>query len=291
MKGIIIKGIGGFYYIKTDQGVVRTKGKGIFRKEGIIPCVGDRVEINIPKFGDGVIERILPRNNIIIRPPISNVDTIIVVFAGKDPIPNFEIIDKFLIMAEKKGIEAILCLNKRDLITEKEVSDFLRPYKNFYKTFAISVEENENIETLKSYINGKVVALAGPSGVGKSSIINRIIPDLGVNTSEISQKSKRGRHTTRHVEIFDMPEGGMIFDTPGFTSFDIEGISPFDLDKYYPEFREYIGKCKFDDCNHNKEPGCEIIKAVESGAISSRRYNSYLKIFKYLEEKNRRNYG
>ncbi len=291
MEGLIIKGIGGFYYVKTEMGVIQTRGRGKFRKSKITPHVGDQVEITILEDGDGVVDNILPRSNIFVRPPISNVDTMIIVFAAKNPEPNFEVINKFLVMAEAKGIEAMLCMNKSDLVSEDEARRIIEPYKNVYKTFVISALAGDDIENLRNEISDKVVALAGPSGVGKSSILNKLIPGIDVETSEISTKSKRGRHTTRHVELFELGNGGMIFDTPGFTSLEMQDIDADELDKYFPEFTSYLGQCKFDNCRHQNEPDCKVKEAVALGNIDNERYNSYIRILNELVEKNRRTYG
>ncbi len=288
MRGRIIKGIGGFYYVKTEQGVVQTRGRGLFRKTGITPMVGDEVEIIISKEdsdGDGMIQEILPRRNAFTRPPVANVDTVVIVFAAKKPKPMFEIIDKFLITAESNDAEPILCMNKCDLLKPEQLEEIRGRYEGLYPFFSVSAKTGEGLEELRQALAGRHTAFAGPSGVGKSSLINLIVPDADMETSSVSQKTRRGRHTTRHVEIFDYPLGGLIYDTPGFTSFDLSGVAPEDLDQYYPEMVPFIGQCRFDNCRHLKEPGCAVRDAVERGEISEDRYQSYVNGFEELQEK------
>lgn len=236
MKGLIVKGIGGFYYVKTADGIYQAKGRGIFKKEGITLAVGDNVELEVLPDGDGVINEILPRKNQFIRPPIANVDCFIVVFAAAKPKPNFSIIDKFLIMAEAGNMDAVLCINKCDLASDEELVRIQDIYEGIYPMFFVSAKTGEGIDSLDTYISGKRAAFAGPSGVGKSTITNLIVPQANMETGKISSKTSRGKHTTRHVEIFESREGGLVFDTPGFTSFDILEADEAALSDYYPEF-------------------------------------------------------
>ena len=276
MKGLIVKGIGGFYYVKTADGIYQAKGRGIFKKEGITLAVGDNVELEVLPDGDGVINEILPRKNQFIRPPIANVDCFIVVFAAAKPKPNFSIIDKFLIMAEAGNMDAVLCINKCDLASDEELVRIQGIYEGIYPMFFVSAKTGEGIDSLDTYISGKRAAFAGPSGVGKSTITNLIVPQANMETGKISSKTSRGKHTTRHVEIFESREGGLVFDTPGFTSFDILEADEAALSDYYPEFASYKGKCRFDNCRHLKEPDCRVREAAERGEISMARYESYL---------------
>ncbi|MEE0514063.1 MAG: ribosome small subunit-dependent GTPase A [Emergencia sp.] len=276
MKGLIVKGIGGFYYVKTADGIYQAKGRGIFKKEGITLAVGDNVELEVLPDGDGVINEILPRKNQFIRPPIANVDCFIVVFAAAKPKPNFSIIDKFLIMAEAGNMDAVLCINKCDLASDEELVRIQDIYEGIYPMFFVSAKTGEGIDSLDTYISGKRAAFAGPSGVGKSTITNLIVPQANMETGKISSKTSRGKHTTRHVEIFESREGGLVFDTPGFTSFDILEADEAALSDYYPEFASYKGKCRFDNCRHLKEPDCRVREAAERGEISMARYESYL---------------
>ena len=288
MKGLIIKGIGGFYYVLTEEGVYQAKGRGIFKKKGLTLAVGDNVDIEVLPDGDAVINAVDTRKNQFIRPPIVNVDTFIVVFAAKNPKPNYTIIDKFLIMAEQNNIEPVICINKCDLATEEELAETEAIYKGVYPVVFASGATGQGIDELKKYMAGKRVAFAGPSGVGKSTITNRIIPEANMETGEISSKTRRGKHTTRHVEIFQTEEGGMIFDTPGFTSFDILDTDEESLMDFYPEIERLKGQCRFDNCYHMKEPGCVVRQAADEGQIHSVRYESYVSNMNEL--KNRKKY-
>lgn len=288
MIGRIIKGIGGFYYVRTTDGIIQTRGRGIFRKDNITLTVGDIVDIEVLPDGDGVINELNPRKNCFIRPPISNVDCIVVTFAAKNPKPNFDLVDKFLIMAESKGVKPILCMNKADLISEKLAEKLLSPYTGIYDVVMVSAKVNYGIEDLKRVIGNKCTAFAGPSGVGKSTIINRLVPEAYAETSEVSNKTKRGRHTTRHVEMFEMDGGGFIYDTPGFTSFDLNEIDVNQLSKFYPELNlssKEDGGCRFDNCSHIHEPGCKVLERLNAGKINMKRYESYKKNYRELMER------
>ncbi len=277
MKGIIIKGIGGFYYVKTPpEGTVhQCKARGVFKKQGITPMVGDDVEIELSENSDAVITDIFPRRNHFIRPPISNVDCFCVIFSFKHPEPNRAVMDKFLVMAEASNTDVVLCMNKVDLAKAEEIQNIQNVYGSIYPIVYICGRTGEGIDILKDLIKGSKAALAGPSGVGKSTILNLLLPEAGAEIGEISKKTSRGKHTTRHVEIFDAGDRTFIFDTPGFTSFDVLDAEPEDLQHLYPEMANLIGKCRFDDCTHMEEPGCSVREAVERGAISESRYASY----------------
>ena len=288
MTGLITKGIGGFYYVLTEGRIIEAKGRGIFKKDGITLAVGDLVELTEIEEGKGVIDAILPRKNQFIRPPIVNVDTFIVVFAPTRPKPNFALIDKFLIMAEMNGIEPILCLNKCDLVSEEKVDEIRAIYDGVYPFLTVSCETGRGLDELQELIRGQKAALAGPSGVGKSTILNHLHPEANMETGSISEKTRRGKHTTRHVEIFQVEGGGMIFDTPGFTSFEILEAEEDNLAHFYPEMERLQGQCRYDDCRHCSEPGCAVREAVTDGRIHPFRYQSYLA---NLEEiRNRRKY-
>lgn len=277
MVGLIKKGIGGFYYVETEKGLIEAKGRGIFKKDGITLTVGDNVEISMidEEKNQGVIEEILPRKNCFIRPPIANVDVFAVIFAPQKPKPNFALIDKFLIMAEMNGAEAVICINKCDLAEEEEIAAIKAIYQPVYTIMEVSAKTGKGIPELKKLLSCKRAALAGASGVGKSTIINSMIPHANMETGSVSEKTKRGRHTTRHVEIFDAECGAKIFDTPGFTSFEILEAEEDELWKYYPEFLPYAGGCKYDNCRHLREPDCAVRKAVSQGKIHPMRYDSY----------------
>lgn len=277
MEGFIKKGIGGFYYVQTDQGLIEAKGRGILKKDGITLAVGDYVDIEILDETEkkGVIQSIHPRKNQFIRPPIVNVDVFVVVFAASRPKPNYALIDKFLVMAEMNNVEAVICINKCDAADKKELEDMKGIYENTYPVVCVSGKTGEGINVLEKMISGHHAALAGPSGVGKSTILNTMIPHANMETGEISQKTKRGKHTTRHVEIFDVEGGGRVFDTPGFTSFEILEADEDTLQEYYPEIEAYRSGCRYDNCRHMKEPGCAVREAVKDGKIHKLRYQSY----------------
>ena len=223
MTGQIMKGIGGFYYVQTEAGLIEAKGRGIFRKDGTTLAVGDFVDLDIldADADQGVINEILPRKNQFIRPPIVNVDIFLIVCAATRPKPNFALIDKFLVMAEMHNVEAVLCVNKCDAAPEAELAALKAAYEAVYPVLCVSGRTGEGMEQLEAIIAGKTAALAGPSGVGKSTMLNAMIPHANMQTGAISEKTKRGRHTTRHVELFEVEGGGKVFDTPGFTSFEI----------------------------------------------------------------------
>ncbi|MCR1898164.1 ribosome small subunit-dependent GTPase A [Irregularibacter muris] len=276
-KGVIIKGIGGFYYVRTSVSeIVESKARGKFRKDNITPMVGDYVEISTDKEGKGIIETILPRKNQLVRPPVANIDQVIIVFALSNPNPNLQLLDRFLIMAEQQGLSIVICINKVDL----EMEDIKEKIKNIYENIEYpviftSVKDEKGIEDLKHYLNDHITVFAGPSGVGKSSLLNKINQDYQLETGKVSKKIGRGRHTTRHVELFHYGENGYVVDTPGFSSLGVENIEPIDLMNYFPEFRPYLGQCKFNSCLHMQEPKCAIKEAIGLNKISSHRYESY----------------
>ena len=277
MEGLIVKGIGGFYYVDTGSEIIEAKGRGIFKKDGITLAVGDRVELEIIDEAEkkGVINSIYPRKNQFIRPPIVNVDTFVVVFAASKPKPNLVLVDKFLVMAEMHGVEAIICINKRDLVSPEILGEYKAIYENIYPVIAVSARTGEGMDELKNALSAKTAALAGPSGVGKSTIINALVPHANMETGSISEKTKRGKHTTRHAEIFKAEGGGRIFDTPGFTSFEIMEADEESLMHYYPDIERYSDGCFYDNCRHLKEPQCAVREAVNKGKIHRLRYESY----------------
>ena len=277
MKGIIIKGIGGFYYVMVPpEGIIyQCKARGIFKKQGITPMVGDNVEIATSENSDAIINEILSRHNSFIRPPISNVDCLCVVFSFRDPEPNRAIMDRFLVMAEASTTDVVLCMNKADLADEKQLHYIRTVYESIYPVVYVNGRSGVGIDTLKKLLKGRKTSLAGPSGVGKSTILNLLLPEADAEVGEISKKTSRGKHTTRHVEIFDAGDNTLIFDTPGFTSFDVLEVEPEQLQYQYPEMAEHLGKCRFDNCRHIEEPGCSVRDAVAVGGISESRYASY----------------
>lgn len=275
MRGTIIKGIAGFYYVKSGETVYRCRAKGAFKEQGIRPAVGDEVRFQIGTEEDNtLVTEILPRKNVFIRPFVANVDCFVVVTAAKKPAPVLATIDRFLVMAEKAGMDIVFAINKCDL---KGRQDQLRAiYEHLYPTVCLGEGMDDGLEELKKLIKGKKAALAGASGVGKSTILNRLHADELMETGSISRKSQRGKHTTRHSELFELDDAGtMIFDTPGFTSFDILEADAEELQFLYPEIGAYAGKCKYDNCRHLAEPECAVKQALEEGKIDPSRYRSY----------------
>ena len=284
MHGLIIKGIAGFYYVKCGDTVYECKARGIFKKRGISPTVGDRVDISAVDDEKGVIEDIMPRRNLFIRPPIANIDCFIVVMAASHPEPNFPVIDKFLVMADVNNTDAVLVVNKTDLASEDKLRQIREIYGNICDVVFMNAREGRGISDLAERISGKTAAFAGPSGVGKSTILNALLPDVNVRTGSVSDKTRRGKNTTRHVEIFEAEGGGMIYDTPGFTSFDIIETGEEELDLHFPEIAVYKGQCYFDNCRHLKEPSCAVRKALEDGKIHPMRYKSYVSLIQAMRE-------
>ena len=291
MKGKIVKGIAGFYYVHVvESGVYECKAKGIFRKEKIKPLVGDNVEIDVINESEktGNITEILPRKNELIRPAVANIDQALIVFAVTSPKPHLNLLDRFLIMMESKSIPVTLCFNKKDLADEKEWEMLKEIYEACgYPVIFTSAAKEENIDQVRKILEGKTTALAGPSGVGKSSLINLLDPDANMETGEISRKIERGRHTTRHSELFSIGGETYIMDTPGFGSLYVNDFEKEDLKDYFREFRPYEGSCRFQGCSHIHEPGCEVKKALSEGFIPKSRYENYLEMYRELEQKKR----
>lgn len=281
MKGKIIKGIGGFYYVKTSDGdVIECRARGIFRNKKESIYVGDDVEISYDG-NSGSIEKIFPRRNVLIRPPVSNIDMLVAVIAAKDPEPDTFLADKLILSAEISGIEPVICINKSDLKADKCIYN---AYKNAgYKTLLVSARDNKDINKLLEIIKGKTSAFAGLSGVGKSTILG-LLTGAEQETGEISRKIRRGRHTTRCVELLELLCGGYVLDTPGFSSFEIGGIKAEELQNYFPEILPHIDKCRFKGCSHTKEPDCAVKAAVENGEIAKSRYESYLSFYETLKK-------
>lgn len=284
MQGIIIKGIGGFYYVKSEDKIIECKARGKFRHNELSPMVGDEVEIK-EKNGKGVIEDIYERKNMLIRPSVANVTQALVVFAIKNPDINEDLLNRFLMLCEFNKLDIIVCFNKTDLtdcIHENEVVNMVKSAG--YKVVFLKAKEGEGIEELRDYLDGNVTVLCGPSGVGKSTIINTLAGKTLMETGNISEKLKRGKHTTRHSELLQIGKG-FIVDTPGFSSLDTSFIDKEDVQDCFPEFNDYLGGCKFNSCLHYKEPSCAIKKEVENGNINSKRYDFYVKIIEEVSQK------
>jgi ribosome biogenesis GTPase len=287
MRGLILKGVGGFYSVRPEGAAgdvsYLCRARGIFKKDGLTPTVGDFVEFETLDDEDGVVNAILPRRNLFVRPPIANVDMFIVMIAAASPAPNLSVVDKLLVSAEMAGTDAMLCINKTDLLGPDKLERVTSIYDGLYPVAEICCVDGAGIENRPAMLAGKRSALAGPSGVGKSTLINCLLGGTELETGTVSGRTRRGRHTTRHVEIFDIAMGGMIFDTPGFTSFSAAGAEISDLASFFPEMREYLEDCRFDDCRHLKEPGCAVRDALAVGRISASRYASYVRMIEETE--------
>lgn len=291
MQGKIVKGIAGFYYVHVvESGLYECKAKGIFRKEKLKPLVGDIVEIDILDETEkkGNIVEILERKNELIRPAVANIDQALVVFAVTKPKPHFNLLDRFLIMMESKEIPVILCFNKKDIATEPEIQELKEIYEACgYQMVFTSALEEENVGELKQLLHGKTTAIAGPSGVGKSSLINIFQPKANMETGSISEKIERGKHTTRHSELIWIEDNTYIMDTPGFSSLYTNDFEKEELKYYFREFEDYEGQCKFLGCDHIHEPGCKVKEALEEGKIHPIRYKNYLDMYQELKDKRR----
>ena len=288
MTGKIIKGIAGFYYVYVEErGIYACKAKGIFRKDHVKPLVGDNVEMEVldEKDMEGNILKILPRRSALIRPAVANVDQAMIIFAIVKPNPNFNLLDRFLIRMERQNLPTVICFNKQDIASSEEKEALRESYETCgYHVLFISALENEGLERVRELLAGKTTTVAGPSGVGKSSLINRLSPVANMETGEISLKIARGKHTTRHSEIIALGEETYIVDTPGFTSLDISEITKEELGQYYPEFVQYEPYCKFSGCSHISEPSCGIKDAVADGRISRVRYENYKALYQELKD-------
>ena len=277
--GRIIRSLSGFYEVRTPEGTVTCRARGSLRRLGESPLTGDLVEISVEK-GKGMVEKILPRQNQFVRPAVSNVDALVVFAANTNPVTEPFLIDRVAAIAGDQEVEVILCVNKCDI---DPAEDLIRIYTNAgFRVIAASAETGEGVEDLRAAIRGKLTAFTGNSGVGKSSILNRLCPELKLPTGEVSEKLGRGRHTTRHVELYDLGEETYVADTPGFSSFDtdqMEVLLKENLQYAFPDFEAYLGSCQFHDCTHRKEPGCAVRKALETGEIEPTRYDSYLRLY------------
>ena len=281
MNGIIIKGIGGFYYVKAaNDCIYECKARGRFRKDGVTPIIGDNVEIEV-NGKKGSITQISERKNALVRPAVANIDTLVIIAAAASPEPNMTLLDKLTVSALSNGIEPVICVNKTDLADGDYVADAYR--QAGFKTFMISAENGEGVDALVPILKDKVTAFAGLSGVGKSTLLNRIT-GVDLKTGDVSEKIQRGRHTTRHVELFELADGGFVLDTPGFSSFELYGIKADELWEYFPEMADTAGECRFRGCSHISEPDCAVKAKLEAGEIAKSRYDSYVELYNTLKE-------
>jgi len=289
MQGKIIKGIAGFYYIHVaHKGVYECKARGGFRNKKIKPYVGDFVEIDVidEAHKKGNIVSVLPRLNQLIRPAVANVDQTMILFALTQPEPNLGLLDRFLIMQQQQNLKTVICFNKLDIGSDASVQKLGEIYEKCgYEVLFISVSEKLGLEKVRESLSGKTTVLAGPSGVGKSSLMNYLNPEAAMETGAVSEKIKRGRHTTRHSEIFCLGDDTYLMDTPGFTSLYLNGIEKEELKDYFSEFEPYEGKCRFNGCSHTHEPDCAVKQALAAGRIHKARYDSYVNLYEELKSK------
>jgi ribosome biogenesis GTPase len=295
MEGKIVKGIAGFYYVFCKNGKqYECKAKGGFRKDGKKPLVGDNVSIHIldDEKGLGNIEEILPRKNALIRPAVANVDQAMVVFAMASPMPNLNLLDRFLVMMECQQVDTVICFSKQDIVSAEDEQKIREIYRSCGKrVICFSNTEETGIGEIADCLKGATTVLAGPSGVGKSSLVNRIYPEAALETGEISEKIGRGKHTTRHSELFHIGVESFLFDTPGFSSLKLPEIPKEELCRYFTEFTPYEEECRFLGCSHIHEPGCAVKEELEKGVISRVRYRNYVQMYEELAESEKRNYG
>lgn len=292
MQGKIIKGIAGFYYVcvtnpaEDTTEIYECKAKGIFRKDGTKPLVGDDVEMEVldEDAGKGNIQKILPRKNALIRPAVANVDQALVIFAAAKPAPNFNLLDRFLIMMAEQELPCIICFNKQDIVDEEERKKLTAIYEDCgCRVVLASATKGEGTEEIRELLKGKTTTVAGPSGVGKSSMVNSLCGDTYMETGEISEKIDRGKHTTRHAELLLIGPDTYIVDTPGFSSLSVFNMEKEELKDFYPEFAKYEDECRFRGCSHINEPDCGVKNALQNGNISPMRYENYVQIYGELK--------
>lgn len=284
-QGIILRGIGGFYYVETADAVYTCRARGNFRRQGITPVAGDRVEIEVQPSGEGFLTQVLERRNSLLRPPVANLDLLVLVASVCQPTTNTLVLDKMIAIAEKKGITPIVVINKADLADPSELEETYR--KAGLECYVVSAKNPETLEPLRKRLAGHVSVFSGNSGVGKSSILNAIDPSLVLETGEISQKLGRGRHTTRTATLYHLADG-YIVDTPGFSSLDLEQVEPINKDELpdcFREFAPFVDDCRFIGCAHYKEPNCGVRQAVEDGLIARSRYESYVTMYEAVKDK------
>ena len=292
INGKIIKGIGGFYYVDTEKGLYECRARGIFRKNKITPLVGDRVSISVvdEENKKGVVEEIEKRDTELVRPPIANVDKALIVFAIKNPSPNLSLLDRFIVLVEKENLEIVIVFTKVDLDADGELLEELKSIYEVsgYKVIPVSNKLKLNIDKIKEELKENTVVFAGPSGVGKSSLLNEVDKNFELKTGEVSDKIKRGKHTTRHAELLKLECGGMVADTPGFSSLTLDDTDESELKEYFIEFDKY-DDCRFGSrCIHENEPSCAVKEAVENGEISKKRYESYIQLLNEIRSGKRR---
>lgn len=298
LTGKIVKGIAGFYYVNCGQGgstqLYECKAKGVFRKDKVKPLVGDNVVIEVTSAEKmtGNVQQILPRKNALVRPEVANVDQAMIIFAMAQPMPNLNLLDRFLVMMEMQKVDTVICFNKLDIVSDEEEKRLVETYeKCVNKVLSVSSKENIGINEIRRLLERRTTVLAGPSGVGKSSILNQIYPDARSKTGRVSEKIGRGKHTTRHSELFCVGERTYLFDTPGFSSLRVPEMEKEELKNYFTEFIPYEGRCRFMGCTHTHEPDCKVKEALAQGLLSPVRYENYTQMYEELEEWGKRKYN
>lgn len=284
-QGLIVKATGGFYYVDCGGRIYSCRARGLFRKTGLTPYVGDLAQVEPIDEENGYITAILPRKNSLIRPPMANIDQLAIVVSSVRPLPNTQVIDTMTAIAARRGIQALIIFTKADLAEVGELEESYR--KAGYPVVTVSSTEGKGIDRVRSLLVGKLTAFTGNSGVGKSTLLNAIDSRLSIDTAEISDKLGRGRHTTRHVELYCLPEGGYVADTPGFSALEIEQFEKMTADQLqycFPEFEQYIENCRFTGCSHTKEKGCAVLQALQDGEIAPSRHQSYLALYEKLKD-------
>lgn len=280
VEGRIIKALSGFYYVASERGVIDCKARGRFRLDGSSPLVGDRVQCSLDLNGKGRIDKVYERKNWFIRPAVANIDTLVFIAANTNPVTDPFLVDRFSVIAAEAGCELVICINKADIDPGDQLYDIFT--KAGFPVVRTSAETGEGMDELLRLLKGKLSAFSGNSGVGKSSILNTLLPDARIKTGEVSEKLGRGKHTTRHVELYDLGEGTYIADTPGFASLDVtmtNVILKENLQYDFPDFGPFLGSCRFDDCAHLREPGCAVTQALAEGRIAESRYRSYARLY------------
>jgi ribosome biogenesis GTPase / thiamine phosphate phosphatase len=287
-EGKIIKALSGFYYVLSDNGITQCRGRGVFRKNKVTPLVGDYVEFQADNDTEGYLLKVFERKNELVRPPIANVDQSILIFSASEPNFSPGLLDRFLVLVESENIEPVICITKIDLLTEKEqsaIENYVRDYKSFgYEVILTSSKTEQGLKELAPFLKDKISVFAGQSGVGKSSLLNALRPELELKTADISAHLGRGKHTTRHVELIEI-DGGLVADTPGFSSLEFSELDVENLPSCFPEMVEVSDSCKFRGCLHINEPKCAVKTGVESGTIPSYRYDHYLTFHKEIKER------
>ncbi|CAM3438295.1 MULTISPECIES: ribosome small subunit-dependent GTPase A [Paenibacillus] len=300
LEGLIVKALSGYYYVKPlrdnqlisgEDQAVQCRARGIFKKRGISPLVGDRVMYSLTENGEGTVDEILPRSSELIRPPVANVDLAVLLFSVKEPDLNLLLLDKFLVHIEHAGLDAVIVLTKQDLTdaSDESAEKVKRMYEEIgYEVMITSSLQGIGVQQVKDRLAGEISVFSGQSGVGKSTLLNALMPGLALETSEISLRLGRGRHTTRHVELIELDNGGYVADTPGFSQLDFLELGVEELSSCFREFAPHAAECKFRGCSHLHEPGCRVIQAVEDGTIQAGRYEHYVEFFTEMKDKKRR---